>query len=525
MSIVAVGRAWPHADSGGGRHLRIATATDATSLDPQLQYFGPDRQVHHHMFETLLWPDERMRLQPGLAWSWHLVDDRSWAFRLRPGVTWHDGAPFTADDVVFSLDRAPNVPDSASSLGMFTQSIERVETPDPLTVIVRTKAAAPLLPQELASVFIVSRHRGQGATTADYNLGAPVVGTGPYRLVEWQQGSHLILSAFADHWGGAPEWDTVRLDVVPDGASRMQALLSGAADLVDQVPPDAAGAPHGMAGGSIAACVSNFLLYLSLDQFRATSPWITAKGGGDIANPLRDRSVRIALSMAIDRDFLASEVMLGSADPADQLLPEAFPGYDPAWVLEVYDPIGARRLLAKAGYPNGFRMVLHGTSDRYMKDGPLLQAIARGWQKIGLDVTVQSLPFHQFFPRASKGSNGLPEFSVTQVGWGAPTGEVSSTLKGLLATYDGSIRFGTANRGRYSNPAMDGLLVEALHAADEPHRIRLLQEATRLSVGADRAIIPLVYPRNMWAAGPGIAYTARADGLTSAMDARSTHDV
>jgi peptide/nickel transport system substrate-binding protein len=292
---------------------------------------------------------------------------------------------------------------------------------------VHTKTVSPLTPNELANIFIVPKRRAEGATTADFNRGEIVVGTGPYRYVEWQKGSHLRLRGFPDHWAGPPAWEEVRMDPVADDTARVGALLSGAADIADQLPPDSITALRANPSVTVVECPSNFILFLNLDQFRQVSPFIKAKDGREIPNPLLKREVRRALSMAVDRDRLAREVMRGAAEPADQLLPEGFAGRVPGRLAEPHDPAAARALLAAAGYPDGWRMTLHGTSDRYSNDGLLLEAVARDWRAIGLDVSAVSLPFAEFFPRASGGRDTPPEFSVTQVGWGTPTGEPSST--------------------------------------------------------------------------------------------------
>ena len=500
--------------------LRIASATDAASMDPHLQYFGPDRKAHRHIFEGLLATDEHQRLQPALAQSWRPVGDKLWEFKLRPGVLWHDGAPFTAGDVAFSLQRAPSVPGGASPLGAFTQSIERVETPDALTVLVHTKRVAPLAPNELANIFIVSRRHAEGAATADFNQGAAVIGTGPYRFVSWTKGSALRLSSFDQHWAGRPDWATVRMDVIGDDEARLAALASGNADIADQVPPSRIARLRQASTLSVVDCASSFLLFLNLDQFRDQSPFITAKDGTAIRNPLLDVRVRRALSTGIDRGRLAREVMLDAAEPADQLTPDGFVGHVPGPLVEAYDPAGARSLLAAAGYADGWRMVLHGTSDRYSNDGPLLEAVGRDWRALGLDVSVVSLPSAVFFPRASDRAGHLPDFSVSQVGWGSPTGEPSSTLRALLETRDTATGAGASNRGHFSDAAVDRDADAALGTVDEPERQALLAAATRLAVGTDRGIIPLIYPRNVWGVRRGISYTARADNETSAMDAR-----
>ena len=500
--------------------LRIVCATSCASLDPHCRYFGPERLVHRHIYESLVLQDEQLRLRPGLALSWAAVSDHAVAFHLRPNVTWHDGTPFTSDDVAFSLDRASHGRAGYPGLGMFTHSITRVETPDPLTVVVHTHGPAPLLPNELANVFIVARHCCENATSLDFDSGLAVIGTGPYRLVEWVRGKSLGLAAGPDHWDGPPEWDTVRIETVGDDAARVQTIVAGAPDLVDQIPPGSAGGGAMAPGWIVADCASIFLLHLTLDQFRTQSPWITSKSGRAIGNPLLDRRVRMALSMAIDRAELVRSAMQGAADPADQLISAGFPGHISGSVLDPFDPASARALLRDAGYAEGWRMDFHGTVDRYTNDRALLERVAEAWRAIGLDVVVHGLPYREFIPRSAGDGTDSPGFSVTLSGWAAPTGEASSTLRSLLATHDPKAGMGTVNKGRYANPRFDALLRQALRTADDTRREEILQDCVRLSLAEDCAMIPLVYPRNRWAVGSHLRYQPRCDGLTSAMDAR-----
>ena len=220
------------------------------------------------------------------------------------------------------------------------------------------------------------------------------------------------------------------------------------------------------------------------------------------------------MSKAINRQALVDRVMEGAARPTGQLMPEGMFGYAPALKPEPYDPEGARKLLAEAGYPDGFGVTIHGPNNRYVNDEQVAQAIAQMLTRVGIVTKVDTMPAAVYFTRGNK-----LEFSLMLVGWGSDTAEASSPLKALLATYNNDKGMGQANRGRYSNPKMDALLDQALATVDDARREKLLQQATELAI-SDVGIITLYHQENLWATRKGVAYTPRADERTFAHDFR-----
>jgi peptide/nickel transport system substrate-binding protein len=203
---------------------------------------------------------------------------------------------------------------------------------------------------------------------------------------------------------------------------------------------------------------------------------------------------------------------------AGQLLPEGFFGRSKTLKPVAYDPEGAKKLLAEAGFPDGFQIKIHGPNDRYINDAKIAEAIGQMLTRVGIKTEVVTMPRSVYFKRASRGGpNGTPEFSFVLVGWGAGTGEPSSPLKSLIHTYDKSRGFGASNRGRYSNPEVDKLIEDALATVDDARRAEILAKATEVSLG-DVAIIPLHYQVNTWAARKGLKYRSRTDERTRAME-------
>jgi peptide/nickel transport system substrate-binding protein len=432
------------------------------------------------------------------------VDDLTWEFKLRKGVKFHDGSPFTAEDVVFTLNRVPNVPNSPSSFATFTKPIVEVKVVDPHTIVFRTATPHVLLPSDIASVLIVSKLNGEKAATTDYNSGKAAIGTGPYKFAEYAQNQHVILKANYGYWGGEEPWDKVTFKILTNSAARVAALLSRDVQMIETVPTSDIAKFAQDANFALADKVSNRVIYVHLNQWNdKTAPFVTAKDGKPLdRNPFKDARV--------NRDAIADRVMEKKAVPAAQLLPDFFFGTSKKLKPVKYDPEGARKLLAEAGYPNGFTLTIHGPNNRYINDDKVAQAIAQFYSRAGLEVKVETMPSAVYFSRATKG-----EFGYMLLGWGTESGEQGSSLRSLLATYDASKGMGVTNRGRYSNPAFDKQVTDALVTMDDKKREAMIQAAAETAMN-DTALIPIHYEVSTWATAKGYKYTARTDQYTLA---------
>ena len=494
------------------RDVSIGLQAAITSMDPHFHNLGPNNAMSLHIFEPLIKRDENQKLVPGLATSWKAVDDLTWEFKLRKNVRFHDGTPFTAEDVVFSLRRVPDVPNSPSSFATFTKPIIDVKVVDPHTVIFKTATAHVLLPSDLASVMIVSRANGEKATTTDYNSGKAAIGTGPYKFVEFVPNQRVVFKANYGYWGGEEPWDKITFKMLTNPAARVAALLSGDVQMIETVPTADIAKLSKDKNYNLVDKVSNRVIYVHLNQSTEKSPpFVFDKAGKPLdKNPFRDVRVRKALSMAINRDAIVDRVMEKKAVAASQLLPDFFYGTSKKLKPTKFDPEGAKKLLAEAGYPNGFAMTLHGPNNRYINDANVVQAIAQMYSRIGIDAKVETMPSAVFFTRASKF-----EFGYTLLGWGTESGEQGSSMRSLLATYDPAKGMGVTNRGRYSNPAFDKVLSEALVTMDDKKREAMIQQAAEMVMG-DVGLIPLHYEVSTWATAKGFKYTARTDQYTLA---------
>ena len=320
-ALAAVLVAVPATVSAQGE-LTIGLASEPSSIDPHFHNLGPNNAVARVIFDRLIMPDDKQKLRPGLAVSWKPVDDTTWELKLRKGVKFHDGSPFTADDVVFTFQRAPDVEGSPSSFGTYLKgkTITRI---DDYTVRIKTERPYPLMPNDLSTFSIVSRKYGEGATTADYNSGKATIGTGAYKFVEYVPGDRIVLERNENYWGDKPEWTKVTLKPIKSGPSRVAALLAGDVDLIEQTPTPDIERLKKDPNLTLSQGISNRVIYLHMDQNRDNSPFVKAKDGSDIQNPLKDQRVRLAISQAINRDAIVSRVMESIAIKAGQLLPSS----------------------------------------------------------------------------------------------------------------------------------------------------------------------------------------------------------
>ena len=496
--------------------LSVALSADVTSMDPHYHNLTPNNNVAEHVFETLVTKDTRSRLRPSLAESWRAVDDLTWEFKLRKGVKFHDGSDFTAQDVVFSLDRVPNVPNSPSSFAAYSKQIIEKIIVDPLTLRFKTATPYPLMPNDMSTIFILSARVAKGAATEDFNSGKATIGTGPFRFVRYAKGDRIEFTRNETYWGAKPAWDKVTLRVITADPTRVAALLAGDVRAIENVPTSDIARIAKSNDLTLYRTVSHRLMYIHLDGNRDRSPHVFDKAGKPLEkNPLKDIRVLKAISKAINRQALVERVMEGAAVTTGQLMPEGMFGYSSTLKTEPYDLEGAKKLLAEAGYPDGFAMTLHAPNDRYVNDEQIAQALAQLLARVGIATGVEAMPSSVYFSRATK-----LEFSFMLLGWAADTAEVSSPLKALLATFDTSKGMGTANRGRYSNAKMDALLAQALAIVDDSKRERVLQQATEIAI-SELGIIPLYHQHNVWATRKGVTYAARTDERTLAHEFKS----
>lgn len=487
---------------------KVGVRSESASMDPHFSYVATNKAAVTNIFDTLIMRDEDLQLKPALATSWKHIGDGVWEIKLREGVKWHDGQPFTAQDVIFTFERAPNVPNSPAPFGQFLSQIAEAKAIDDHTLHITTRNPSPQILFDLAEVPIISKHAGEGAATADYNNGKATIGTGPFKFVSWSPGGSLMLARNDDYWAGPSDFEHVEVIAMPNDATRVAALLSGDVDLINAVPPESFQLLKNNDAINIAMTQDVYTAYLHIDTDREVTPNITAKDGSEIENPLLDVRVREALSLAINRDAIIERLLQGLAMPAGQLAGPTMVGYNPDILPTPYDPERAKALLAEAGFPDGFKLTIHGPNNRYVADGQIVQAIAQMFERVGITTVVETMPANVFFPAAS-----ARDFSIFFLGWGSAQGTAWHGLRGVLMTYDKEQGYGSSNRGRYHNAKVDELTIASMSTFDVDEAASLSAQAAAVAF-ADFAILPMHYQMNVWATQKGLAFVPRQDQMT-----------
>ncbi|MFC3126039.1 ABC transporter substrate-binding protein [Pseudoroseomonas globiformis] len=506
--------------------LRIGLAAETTAMDPLSNEITSNYTPTRHIFDTLVHSDAQQRPGPGLALRWEARGEREWVFDLRPDVRFSDGSPFTGRDVLFTFCRILNNPTAAP--GAFAEPIrnmEKVALDGDHRVIVTTRAPNPLLPVELANTAMLSARAvagkplhfapAEGCGVAgsfpainDFNSGRAAIGTGPFKLASYVPGQHILLERNEDHWGPKPHWARVELRPVTAAGPRVAGLLAGDFDLIEN--PAARDLERIRQDRRFTDVItpSTRIMFLQPDVGRAESPAVNNRG----PNPLQDLRVRQAISAAIDRKALVERVMEGAATTAYQFLPDGMAGaLNPAPEM-AYDPARARRLLAEAGYPDGFTLTLHASNNRYVNDARMAQALAQYLNRIGIRTAVDTMPVSVFFTRRREG-----DFSLTLGGWGSSSGEAASFLRNWVATASREDGLGTRNYGGFSDPAFDAVLKKALGTMEDAPREELLRRAVTMATES-LPEIPLYFESSTWAFRKDLNFSGRVDQMTLATE-------
>lgn len=495
--------------------LVIAQQAAATSLDPHALNYGPNLMMAANVFDRLIHQDAQQRLVPGLALAWRAIDPLTWEFDLRPGVTFHDGSAFDAADVVASMRRAARVT-GYSALSFFAQDIAKVEAAGPLRVRITTRTPDPLLPNVANQIGIIPS-RLEDAPSEAFEDGSAMIGTGPFRFVEWTPGAMVRLARNPAWWGGASPWETVELRAIADDATRIAALIGGDVDMIDNVPPADVARLVENPRINVAATTTSRIIYVGFEVGEAVPPDTFGPNGEALTtNPFRDRRVRRAISMAVNRDALVHGSMDGQATAAAQAVLPGLLGAAPDLDPPPFDPAGAMDLLAEAGYPDGFRTTLSCPRGRYVNDVQVCNAVALMLNGVGIQTATAFYPGGTFYKHAAAG-----EFALRLAGWGTGSGEAAYTLRGLLVTRDIEAGTGVSNYGHYSNPRLDAMVADAVKIFDDAEREAHLAAASRYAA-ADIGLVPLYFQKAVWATRSHILYLPLNDEFTLPIHVKPT---
>lgn len=493
--------------------LSIGIQNEPNTMDPQWNLLGSNTQAMRNQYDTLIGRDVNLQLVPSLALSWKVIDDTTWEFKLRPGVKFHDGSDFTAEDVKFTLARIPTLPGNPSAYIVYTNQIKEVVVVDAHTVRFVTNGPAPLLPTNLSNVFMMSRSTGS-ATTSDFNAGKANNGTGPFKLTSWSPGAPQLLARNEGYWGEKPHWANLRILPIARDPARVAALLSGDVDFINRVPiadvPRLKTDPKMKLFSGPSAYV--YMVYTEVGQDQPQG--VKDNAGNPLAqNPWRNAKVREALSLAINRDALVDRVMEGLAVKMTQPVPEGMFGASPRIQPAAFSVERARALMAEAGFPQGFQAELSCPNDRFPNDSKICEAVAQQFSRIGLKITVASYPSAVFFSRRAK-----REFGLTMAGWGSLTGEASYFFGAVIHTADKEKNLGSINVTGISDPEIDPLIQRARGMLDDVGRRALQEQISEMVVQRNWVIPTLAFGTVSAGRADRVTYTTRQDEEIQAIE-------
>ncbi|MEM7044497.1 MAG: ABC transporter substrate-binding protein [Pseudomonadota bacterium] len=485
-----------------------STASDPNTMDPHAAATAPVLGFLNNVYEGLVRRAPDMALEPSLAESWEAMGADGWRFKLRGGVTFHDGATFDADDVVFSFERAS---DENSDIQAFFATIDRVETPDALTVEFYTKKPDPLFPSGIANWLIMDRTwtEGKGAAAPDKEGGTATTfeanGTGPFRLVSRDPDVETVLEPFADWWGDA-EHNLTRAVYKPlkADATRVAALISGEVDMIEPVPLQNVPQLEQADGIEVLSGIESRVIFYGFDH-RSDALALGDAGG---TNPLKDVRVRKAIYQAIDADAIVQQVMRGNAETSGLLIAPGVNGYKAEDDVRLATDLeAAKALLAEAGVPDGFSMTLRCPNDRYVNDEAICTATVSMLAKLGLDITLDAVPVSQYWTELREG-----KFDMYLLGWSPGTFDAEHPIRFLMHTPDPEKKLGSWNFGGYSNPAVDDLLPKIQQELDEGARQAMIDEVHGI-LKDDAVYAPLHVQPLVWAARDSVELQQRPDNF------------
>ncbi|MCW7539724.1 ABC transporter substrate-binding protein [Aquabacterium sp. A7-Y] len=489
--------------------LRWASAGDPLTLDPYSQNETLTNNFNHQIYEQLVERDKQLAFVPGLATEWTQVEPLLWRLKLRPGVKFHDGRPFSADDVLFSVQRARQ---KTSQFAVYAGALGEPRKVDDLTVEFRLSQFNPIFLDHLGAVLIMSRGwceehdavqpldfsgKEERYTTFHAN------GTGPYMLVSREPDVRTVLKRNPNYWGQI-EGNIQEIVYTPirSDATRVAALVSGQVDFILDPPPRDLERLRRARGLRLVEGQENRIIFVGMDQGRDELLYASVKG----KNPFKDLRVRRALYQAIDIETLRTKLMNGQAAPTGAVVPSARAHHhDPEVEKRLpYDPAAARRLMREAGYADGFGVTMDCPNNRYINDERICQTLASMWARIGVKVRVNAMPKSTFFPKLEKLDTSLYLF-----GWGGPITDAETTFTPIYRNR-GEKGVGEYNRGNYRNDTLDALAAASGREIDPEKRRALIRQVFLLH-NENVHHIPLHRQFNTWAMRSDIQAAHRAD--------------
>ncbi|MCW5256568.1 ABC transporter substrate-binding protein [Verminephrobacter aporrectodeae] len=487
--------------------IRIANQGDALSMDPHSFDETLQLSVTGNLYEPLVGRNKDMSLAPMLATRWKQTAPTVWRFDLRRGVQFHDGTPFTAADVVFSLARTQV---EGSDMKTYSNEFKEVRKIDDYTVEIETKAPFPILPDALTRVYVMSRkwcEANQALGPVDRRKGIENAasfranGTGPFRLRERQPSVRTVFTRNGSYWGQI-EGNASEVVYLPIGneATRVAALLSGQVDVMEPVPVQDIERVNRGADTRVVTGPELRTLFLGMDQKRDELLYADVKG----KNPFKDRRVRQAFYQAIDIEGIKRSVMRGASNPSALMVGPGVNGFQPDAKRLPYDVEAAKKLMLEAGYPNGFEVAMNCPNDRYVNDSRICQTVAANLARIHVRIKLQAETKGSYFPKILR-----RDTSFYLLGWTPPTSDAHNALNALMHCPD-EAGSGQYNLGAYCNPKLDELTLRIQSENDKTRRNALIREAFELHA-ADIGHLPLHQQVLAWGVKRNVQLVQMAD--------------
>ena len=497
--------------------LRWAAQNDILTLDPHSQNHATTHSILQHVYEGLTRYNKKYEVEPCLAVSWKELSPTHWRFNLRKGVKFHDGSPFSADDVVFSYNR---IKEPQGTNQVYVTGITDVKKVDDYTVDFMLAGPTPILLRNIIDFRIMSKswseknrsqHIQDYAKKEETYASRNTNGTGAYMIKSWEPDKQIVFAANKGWWDKLEGnvTDVVYTPIKSD-ATRVSALLAGDVDLVTDLPVQDVDRLRKDPKLKVLDGIEVRTIFIAMDQHNDELKYSSVKG----KNPFKDVRVRRALNMAVDRDAIKRVTMRGLSIPAGIMIAPGVHG----WSKEIdvypkYDPAAAKKLLAEAGYPDGFEFTLDCPNNRYVNDEKICQALVGMWAKAGVRVRLNAMPFANFIPKILNFDS-----SAYMLGWGVATFDGLYTLQSLVRTKTTGAD-GSFNLGRISDPKLDNTIDAIKIATDPKARDALLREA--LTTTRDQAYyVPLHHQIRPWAMKKNVSTVYKADDRPESRFAR-----
>ncbi len=496
------------AGSAVAQTVRIANQGDALSMDPHSLNESLQLSVTNNVYEGLVGIDQNLNFGPGLATSWKQTSPTVWRFELRKGVTFHDGAPFTADDVVFSFARAAG---EGSDMRSYTNDIKEVRKINDHVIEIETKAPFPILPNAIALVMIMNKkwaETNQATRPVDRRKGVENAasfranGTGPFRLREREPNVRTTFVRNGNYWGKI-EGNVTNVIFTPIGndATRVAALLSGEVDVMEPVPVQDVARLNASPNTKALTGPELRTIFLGMDQKRDELLYSSVKG----KNPFKDKRGRQAFYQAIDIECIKRTVMRGASNPTALMVGPGINGFNADQNKRLpYDPEAAKKLLADAGYPNGFTVDMNCPNDRYVNDGQICEAVAANLARVNVKVNLKAETKGTYFPKILR-----RDTSFYLLGWTPGTYDGHNALNALMRCVDDK-GTGQFNLGSYCNPKVDELTLKIQSETDQTKRNAMMREAFQVHAD-DIGHLPLHQQALAWGVSNKVTMSQMAD--------------